>query len=127
MGIVLGDLTDTVELVDDKVNKYLPKDQLFRPIGMLGLQESTTKKETTTINISSFLMNKDLSPFQNTEIKVTRSACFKIELPKDVTRNYPYAKFIPVSTRFTLSFDHGDITKPKIIAGRFENTTLDKA
>lgn len=133
MGVLLDQTTPTdkrstelVELVDDKVNKYNPGKQLFRFLSMTGLQESTDKKEQININASSFLMNKDLSPFQNTQIQVYRSACIKLDLPKDVTRNYPYAKYIPATTRFVVSFENGDITKPKIIAGRFEPSVMVK-
>lgn len=133
MGMVIEPNTKTnkfssevVELVDDKVNKYNPGKQLFRFLSMTGLQESTTKKEETNINISAFLMNKDLTPFQNTQIKITRTAVIKLDLPKDVTRNYPHAKYIPCGTRFTVSFENGDITKPKIIAGRWEDGIMNK-
>ena len=116
--------TEIVELVDDKVNKYKPVIQAFRFLTMTGLQESTRKIETNTIDISKFLMNKDLTPFQSTKIEVNRSSCIMLKLPKEITRSYPNAKYIPCSTRFVVSFENGDMTKAKIISGLFEDNIM---
>ena len=41
-----------------------------------------------------------------------------LEIPTDVARKYP-VKFIPPGTRFIVTFNSGDITKPVIVGGEF--------
>jgi hypothetical protein len=50
--------------------------------------------------------------------KINTSSIIKIKLPREVTRDYP-KKYIPVGTRFIVTFNSGDITKP-VIVGREE-------
>lgn len=108
--------TEIAILLDDSVNKYHPGIQVFRLQSINGTQENDTSIETVNIDTSSF-MNKDTGALAINQAKLT--AVVKLELPRDVTRNYPL-KFIPAGTRFIVSFNSGDITKP-VIVGREYN------
>ena len=111
--------TERVELLDDKVDRYNPGVQLFKLLGIGGLQNNTTAQEENTIPVDSFIMNKDMTPFQNHSCTVKRAAVMKIKLPKSVTKTYPKekGKYIPVGTIFLADFSSEDFTKIKIIGG----------
>lgn len=105
--------TEVAILIDDAVNKYHPGLQVFRLQSINGLQENDNSIETVQLS-SSLLMNKN--PISLGSVKLT--AVVELELPRDVTRNYP-VKFIPAGTRFIVSFNSGDITKPVIVGREF--------
>lgn len=108
--------TEVAILMDDHVDKYNPGTQTFRLQTINGLQQNTRTVETTQVELP-FLMNDDPSAIRLSEVK--KAAVIKLPLPREVTRNFP-KKFIPVGTRFIVSFNSGDITKPVII-GREDN------
>ena len=116
--------TTILELMDKKVNKYTPGIQTFKLVELTGLQPDSRKVETSVINIG-FIQNKDLSPFQYSEVIVNRSAILLLHLPKEVTRKYKYAKYIPEKTRFLGSFPSSDLSKIKIVAGLFETSNIE--
>ena len=60
------------------------------------------------------IMNKDKGALGLSDVTTTDTVI--LDLPKEVTRNYP-TKFIPPGTRFIVSYSNGDITKP-VITGR---------
>ena len=106
--------TEIAILLDDSVNKYHPGEQVFRLQSINGTQENSTDIITENIRIPN-LMNKDSNvPFS----KANYTAVVKLQLPRDVTRNYPL-KFIPAGTRFIVSFTSGDLTKPVIVGREF--------
>lgn len=107
--------TEVAILLDDAVNKYHPGMQVFRLQSLNGLQENSNAISTIPVNIPQ-LMNKD-DDLGLTDVRTT--ACLKLELPREVVRNYPL-KYIPAGTRFIVSFNSGDITKP-VIVGREYN------
>lgn len=114
---ITADLTTTevAILLDDSVNKYHPGLQVFRLQSINGLQNNNTAITTVPISTQN-LMNKNSESVGLSEAKTM--AVVKLELPRDVTRNYP-TKFIPAGTRFIVSFTSGDMTKPIIIGREF--------
>ena len=92
--------TEVAILLDDYVNKYHP-----------GLQENSRALYKTTPTLPN-LMNKDSSAIKLNEVQY--SAVVQLQLPREVTRNYP-KKYIPAGTRFIVQFISNDITKPQII------------
>lgn len=126
MGMIDGDITEIAVLADEKFNKYEPGQQCLHLLSMTGLQELSRKIETTNINASSFLMNKDLTPFQNTQIVVKRSASIKLPIPKFSPRHHD-TKFVPGGvSRFIVSFENGDYTKPKVTEELFDDVSISK-
>ena len=111
--------TERVELLDDKVDRYNTGVQLFKLLGIGGLQNNTTAEEENTIPVESFIMNKDITPFQSHRSTVKRAAVMRIKLPKSVTKTYPKekGKYIPVGTIFLADFSSEDFTKIKIVGG----------
>ncbi len=105
--------TEIAILLDDAVNKYHPGVQVFRLQSVAGLKENSIAVDPTTVSIPN-LMNKKKPNFG----EVNMSAVMKLELPRDVTRNFPM-KYIPAGTRFIVSFSSGDITKPVIVGREF--------
>lgn len=110
-GVIDTSTTEVAILLDDAVNKYSPGYQVFRLQSVSGLNENSTAINSIDINVPN-MMNKDSINLGS----VNTTAVVKLELPRDVTRNYPL-KFIPAGTRFIVSFNSGDITKP-VIVGR---------
>ena len=110
-GVIDTSTTEVAILLDDAVNKYNPGYQVFRLQSVSGLNENSTAINSIDINVPN-MMNKDSINLGS----VNTTAVVKLELPRDVTRNYPI-KFIPAGTRFIVSFNSGDITKP-VIVGR---------
>lgn len=107
--------TEIAVLLDDFVDKYNPGIQVFRLQSVVGLKENSRSIETENIRIPN-LMNKN----KNLPIsQVKTSSVVRLVLPREVTRNYP-TKFIPAGTRFIVSFNSGDITKPTIIGREFD-------
>ena len=113
MGVTDTSTTEVAILMDDHVNKYRPRVQTFRLQSINGLQNNSRDVETTYVSVPH-LMNEDTSKIKFGKVK--KSAVIKLKLPREVTRSYP-KKFIPVGTRFIVSFNSGDITKP-VIVGR---------
>lgn len=107
--------TEVAILLDAAVNKYHPGCQVFRLQSVNGMQENSNLVETIPIHIPN-LMNKDVGALALGEAKIT--SVIKMELPRDVTRNYP-VKFIPMGTRFIVSFNSADITKPVVVGREF--------
>ena len=105
--------TEVAILLDDAVNKYHPGTQVFRLQSVAGLKENSIAVETDNVDIPN-LMNKKRPNFG----QVNMSSVVKLELPRDVTRNFPM-KFIPAGTRFIVSFNSGDIIKPVIVGREF--------
>lgn len=108
--------TEVAILLDDYVNKYHPGVQTFRLQSVVGLKENTRSLVTESVSVPN-LMNEDQSNI--TLRNIQKSSVIKLQLPREVTRNYPY-KYIPPGTRFIVSFNSGDITKPMIIGREFE-------
>lgn len=96
-------------------NKYTPGTQTFRLQSIVGLQENSTSTNTVSVSKSN-LVNKDTSVVPLSSVTTTDT--IDLEVPKDVTRNYP-TKFIPPGTRFIVAFTGGDITKPIIVGREF--------
>jgi len=113
----MNDLTNTSEIAIllETTNKYTPGKKKFRLQSLSGLQENSTSSETTAIDTSNIL-NKDMSALPISSLN--SSNIIELELPKDVSRNFP-TKFIPPGTRFIVSFISGDITKPVIVGREF--------
>ena len=109
--------SQTIELksgVDGGINKYHPGKQPFKLVAVLGVNPiDDNSVGTYNINMGN-LMNKDSISFNPVKI----SSVILLEIPREVTRNYP-TKFIPDDTRFILSFNSGDVTKPVIVGGEF--------
>lgn len=107
--------TEIAILLDDYVDKYNPGIQTFKLQSLVGLQENS-RAVATTYNRVPNLMNKDK------DIGLTRvktASVIKLELPREVTRNFP-TKYIPVGTRFIVSFNSSDITKPVIVGREYD-------
>lgn len=96
-------------------NKYIPGTQKFRLQSIVGLKENSEAVDTQQIDTSN-LVNKDSSTLGISTAKT--ASIIELDLPKEVTRNYPY-KWIPPGTRFLVSFTSGDITKPIIVGREF--------
>ena len=111
MSSVTG-VDDVAILLDDRVNKYNPGFQIFKLQSLCGLQPNTRVVTTQYLDTSN-LMNKH--PEELGIDKVNKMACVKLFLPVNVSRTYPHAKFIPVGTRFIVSYLGGDTSKPPVI------------
>lgn len=108
--------TEIAILLDDHVDKYHPGIQTFRLQSLVGLQENTRAVYTTNVSVPN-LMNKDKTTVNFTKVK--KSSVIKLRLPKEITMNFE-TKFIPVGTRFIVTFNSGDITKPVIIGREYD-------
>lgn len=107
--------TEVAILLDDYVDKYNPGIQTFKLQSVVGLQENS-RAVTTTYNTVPNLMNKD----KNIGLSRVKTApVIKLELPREICRNFP-TKYIPVGTRFIVSFNSSDITKPVIIGREYD-------
>lgn len=104
-----------VAILLETVNKYTPGKHKFRLQSINGLQENSLDVDTETVSTAN-LMNADTSKLPISELKT--SDVITLDLPRDVTRNYP-TKFIPPGTRFLVSFTSGDVTKPVIVGREF--------
>ena len=112
----VNELTTTqVAILLETTNKYIPGVKKFRLQAISGLQENSVGITKESINKSNIL-NKDIANLPINSINT--SDVIELEIPKDVSRNYP-TKFIPPGTRFIVSFTSGDITKPNIIGREF--------
>ena len=109
--------TEIAILLDDNVDKYHPGIQTFRLQSIAGLNHNTRSVNSSIPRVAN-LMNKDKSAINNSTVNT--GSVMKIKLPREVTRNFE-KKFIPVGTRFIVSFNSGDITKPVIIGREFIN------
>ena len=107
--------TEVAVLFDDYVDKYNPGIQTFKLQSIVGLQENS-RAVTTQYNNVPNLMNKD-KDIGLTRVK--KAPVIKLELPREVTRNFP-TKYIPVGTRFIVSFNNSDVTKPVIIGREYD-------
>lgn len=113
--IVDMDTTEVAILLADHVDKYHPGTQPFRLQSISGLNTNNRQLNTTQVSVPN-LMNKDKSTILTHSVNT--SAVVMINIPTEVTRNFP-KKFIPVGTRFIVSFNSGDITKPVIVGREF--------
>lgn len=107
--------TEVAILLDDYVDKYNPGIQTFKLQSVVGLQENS-RAVTTTYNTVPNLMNKDKDIGLS---RVKTAPVIKLELPREICRNFP-TKYIPVGTRFIVSFNSSDITKPVIIGREYD-------
>ena len=107
--------TEVAVLLDDYVDKYNPGIQTFKLQSVVGLQENS-RAVTTQYNNVPNLMNKD-KDIGLTRVK--KAPVIKLELPREICRNFP-TKYIPVGTRFIVSFNSSDITKPVIIGREYD-------
>ena len=105
--------TEVAILIDDMVNKYHPGVQVFRLQSINGLQENDNTVQTIKLSTPN-MMNKEKVDLGQAKL----TAVVELELPRDVTRNYP-VKYIRAGTRFIVSFNSGDITKPVIVGREF--------
>lgn len=105
--------TEVAILIDDSVNKYHPGLQTFRLQSISGTQDNSNAIDHQQVNIPN-LMNKNPVNFSQAHL----TSVIQLELPRDVTRNYPL-KFIPAGTRFLVTFNSADITKPVIVGREF--------
>ena len=113
--VVDMDTTEIAILMADHINKYHPGTQPFRLQSISGLNKNNRILSTTSVSLPN-LMNKDKVPIITHSVNT--SAVIKIRIPREVARRYP-KKFIPIYTKFIVSFNSGDITKPVIVGGYF--------
>ena len=88
--------TEIAILMDDYVNKFHPGEQLFK------------------LQLTGAMQANNRAVYRNTPSIPNLTAVVKLALPREVTRDYP-KKYIPVGTRFIVTFISGDITKPQIV------------
>lgn len=120
----MSDLNRTeIAILLDTANKYIPGVKKFRLQSLSGLNENSISIEERSISKAN-LLNEDTGNIPISSIKT--SSIIELEIPKDVSRNYP-KKFIPPGTRFIVSFISGDITKPVIIGREFADVASVKA
>lgn len=103
--------TEIAVLMDDYVNKFHPGEQLFK-LQLTGAMQANNRAVYRNTPSIPNLMNKETENIQFGEVQ--RTAVVKLALPREVTRDYP-KKYIPVGTRFIVTFISGDITKPQIV------------
>ena len=92
-------------------NKYKPGKQVSKLQSINGTLENTNKVTTEKVSTKN-LLNDDIGALGLTDVKT--SVCIKIEIPSQVVKDYP-TKYIPQGTRFMISFQNGDISKPIVI------------
>jgi len=92
-------------------NKYTPGTQTFYLQSLVPMKDKSNSIETEQVSASN-LENKDISSITLSEVNT--SSTIELEVPKEVTRNFP-TKWIPPGTRFLVSFAGGNITKPQIV------------
>lgn len=117
-----GDIQSSVVAVLQTItDKYKPGTQVLKLQSLGGMNDDSTSITKVSLNKSN-LMNKDTSniPIGN----VNMSSSLKLELPVEISRRFP-TKFIPVGTRFIVSFTSGDITKPVVTGAEFLEAALD--
>lgn len=114
---------DVAILLDDRVNKYNPGYQIFKLQSTCGLQPNSNAVTTQLLDTSN-LMNSDEGQISRLVTNpIQKMGCVRLWLPITVSRTYPHAKFIPVGTRFIVSFLGGDLSKsPVIIRGEWDDT-----
>lgn len=96
-------------------NKYTPGKQVFRLQRLVGLKENSAEIQTANISTEN-LMNADTSALPISS--ASTSSTIMLSVPMEISRRYP-TKFIPPGTRFIVSFESGDISKPIIVGGEF--------
>lgn len=106
--------TETIILMTT-CNKFNPGIQTFY-LQSLVPADSKSNKIVSEINDGSNILNKDKSGLGIS--KVSTCNTIQLELPREIARQYP-KKWIPPGTRFLMSFNGGDITKPKIVGRDF--------
>ena len=119
----MSDLNKTeIAILLDTANKYTPGVKKFRLQSLSGLNENSIAIEEHQISMANIL-NESTDNLPISSIKT--SSIIELEIPKDVSRNYP-TKFIPPGTRFIVSFVSGDITKPVIVGREFQDVASSK-
>lgn len=110
-----GVSTTAVAILLDTCNKYECGKFPFRLSSLVGLKDNTTTIAHASLSKKNLLnKNKGSIPIGN----VNTASTIMLEIPTDVARKYP-VKFIPPGTRFIVTFNSGDITKPVIVGGEF--------
>ena len=107
--------TEVAVLLDNNVNKYNPGIQTFRLQSTGGLQSNTRGVYQQGISTNN-LLNEDKSFVTG---NVYKASVVRLRLPREVTINFS-TKFIPVGTRFIVSYNSGDPTKPVIVGREYE-------
>jgi len=97
-------------------DKYMPGKQMFY-IPACTPTKSKTKEFSQVTNDMGNILNKDKAALGAVHPMVGSS--IELEVPKDVTRWFEI-KFIPKGTRFLISFDGGNITRPRIIGRDYD-------
>lgn len=92
-------------------DKYMPGSQLFF-IPACTPTKTKSKEFSQVTNDMGNILNKNKGALGAVHPMV--GSCIELEVPKDVTRWFEI-KFIPEGTRFLVSFDGGNITRPRII------------
>ena len=95
----------------DTFDKYMPGKQNFFIAACTPTKTKTKQFMQANSNLGNVL-NKNKGSL-NAKLPQLGSA-IELEVPKDVTRWFEI-KFIPAGTRFLVSFDGGNITRPRII------------
>ena len=96
-------------------DKYMPGPQPF----FIAACTPTKTKSKDFMDVQSDLgniLNKNKGSLGARLPKL--GSCVTLEVPKDVTRWFEI-KFTPAGTRFLVSFDGGNITRPRIIGRDF--------
>ena len=110
-----GVSTTAIAILLDTCNKYECGKFPFRLSSLVGLKDNTTTIAHASLSKKNLLnKNRGSIPIGN----VNTASTIMLEIPTDVARKYP-VKFIPPGTRFIVTFNSGDITKPVIVGGEF--------
>lgn len=115
MGISKYDKLDLsyteVGILTSVCNKYEPGFQTFYLQSLNPMNMKANSIQEFPVNTSNIINKRPIKAN-----KISIGSNIRIEMPKEVARNYP-TKFIPPGTRFLISFLGGDPTKP-VVVGR---------
>ena len=103
--------TDIAILLDERTCRYGNGYATFRLQSTTGLQPNTPIITEQILDLSN-LMNADQSFVSG---RVTKAACVKLKLPREIRRSFK-TKFIPPGSMFIVEFSNNVFTKPVIIA-----------
>ena len=101
----------------DTFDKYKPGKVRFYIQDLAGTKEKTNKFETSDADTSN-LLNKDVGALNIKPVK--SGSVIEMDFPKELARNFA-VKFVPKGTRFIMSFDHGDSSRPRLIGRDFSD------
>lgn len=100
----------TVAILQTVCNKYNPGKQVFNLQEISGTLEKSNRVEARSIPQGN-IINADKSGLGISYVQ--SASCIKLEVPSWIVKDYP-TKYIPQGTRFIVSFEGGDISKPVI-------------